>query len=764
MNSTFLLFKSIFIRFYNKLKMGGIIGVHMYIKLLVLAFAFSFITVGNIYSQEPGSQPLPLYQIEAYQLQPHESFNLDGRMNESFWNTMTPITNFTQQEPNEGGVPTEETEIYVAYDDNYLYVAARMYDSNPAGILAYQRRRNQSLATDDRFMFILDTFNDGRNAYFFETNPAGLRGDGLLTSGQGITLNKSWDGIWDARTSVDDEGWIVEIMIPFRTLDFDPDQTTWGINFQRTIRRINEEILWSGWRRNQGLFRPQNAGILTGLKDMNQGIGLEATPFTTANVNRTWSDDRVETDWTADAGFDLSYNITPSIRTSLTVNTDFAETEVDARRVNLTRFPLMFPEQRDFFLEGSNIFSFAPASNVYPFFSRRIGLIGGEPVPIHLGVKAIGRHNNTNLAFYQIRTGKSEAVNAEDFTVARVRQNILEESSIGLIYTRRATMDSDVFNNRQTLGTDIELQTSRFLGDKNLQFQGFFVWHNQHIPTENSSFWDRTSRGFRLSYPNYPFFWHASYREFGENFNPAAGFAQRVAFRRFQPSIGYEHIFNNSTLLRSWETELRFEYLMDLDFNLETMEIRLTPLELTFESGDQIELSASRNYERLNFDFDILRDGRFIIPIGDYYTWSYNLELSSASYRRVSGQVEFTHEGFWTGHRNIYEFELTVRPLPGINLSADFTRSDVSLEQGNFHTDLVRFQGNVDLTPNTAFTNIIQFDNLSDVLGLYNRFRWTIRPGSDLYLVYTYNWIRMDDMFTPIETQGAVKFSYTHRF
>jgi hypothetical protein len=737
----------------------------MYKKLLALASAFSFLIVGNIYSQEPDTQLLPLYQVEAYQLQPHESFTLDGRMNEAFWENVTPITNFTQQEPNEGSVPTERTEIFVAYDDSYLYIAARMYDSNPDRILAYQRRRNQSLATDDRFMWILDTFHDGRNAYFFETNPAGLRGDGLLTVGQSTNLNKAWDGIWDVRTSINEEGWIVEVQIPFRSLDFNPETTTWGINFQRTIRRSNEEILWAGWRRNQGLFRPQNAGILSGLEDLNQGLGLEVTPFTTASGNRTWlNGQNPENDYTADVGFDVSYNITPSLRTSLTINTDFAETEVDQRRVNLSRFDISFPEQRDFFLEGASIFSFVPESGVTPYFSRNIGLIAGEPVPIQAGIQVLGRHQNTNIGLYQIRTAETDISNREDFTAARIRQNILSQSSIGLIYTRRATLDDDFFNDRHTVGTDLELNTSRFMGDRNLQFQAFLVWNNMHTPDENTSFWDRTSRGVRIAYPNFPFYWHASYREFGEAFNPAVGFAPRVAFRRFQPSLGYEHVFSNSRILRSLETSFRFEYLTDLDFNLETMDIRLTPIELTFESGDQIEFTIARNFESLTFDFDILRDASIIIPAGDYYTWSYNLDFSSASFRRISAGAAITHQGFWTGNRTIYETDVTVRPWPGVNLSADFSRSDVSLAEGSFHTDLIRFRGNVDLTPNTAFTNIIQFDNISDVLGLYNRFRWTIRPGSDLYLVYTYNWLRMDDQFSPIETEGAVKFSYTHRF
>ena len=707
-----------------------------------------------------------VYLIEAYRLTDSESLNLDGKLNEPFWQQITPITNFTQQEPVEGGEPSQRTEVYVAYDSNNLYIAARLFDDEPDKILAWQKRRNQQLSTDDRFRLILDTFNDGRTAYLFETNPAAIRSDGLITVGQGININSSWDGIWEVRTTVDAEGWIVEMIIPFRTLDFQPDAAAWGINFQRTVRRNNEEILWSGWRRHQGLIRPQNAGTLIGLSNINQGLGLEVVPYVTGTGQRNHTaPSGSQNDFNADAGFDVSYNITPSISTALSINTDFAETEVDQRRVNLTRFPLVFPEQRDFFLEGSNLFTFAPRSNVIPFFSRRIGLVDGEQVPIRAGLKVLGREGNTNMGLYQIRTGGMNGVPAEDFTVTRISQNIFSESNIGIIYTRRGTHDdANLFNTRHTFGADMELGTSTFLGNKNLQFQAFFVWHNPHRPEEMSEFRDRTSRGVRINYPNFPFSVSASYREFGTHFDPAVGIAQRNAFRRFQPTFGYEWFLSNNSWIRSWEVQLFHEFLTDLDFKPQTVNLRLTPIDIEFESGERFEASIRRDFERLNADFDILRNGTMIIPSGDYYNWTFDTEFSTASYRTVSAGIEYTHQGFWTGIRNSYGLSATVRPFPGINLTGNWSRSDLRLPEGNFTSDIFRFRGNVDLTPNIAITNILQYDNLSDLLGLFSRFRWTLTPGSDLFLVYTTNWIQFDNRFEPIETEGAIKISYNYRF
>lgn len=354
---------------------------------------------------------------------------LDGLLNEGVWAQAQPITEFRQQEPIEGAQPNERTEIRVLYDDEALYIGAMLYDSDPSGILAYQLQRDAGLGTDDRFMWIISTFDDNRTGYFFETNPVGLLGDGLIEGGGGF--NKRWNGIWNIRTAIQDDGWSAEIRIPFSTLNFDPALGAWGINFQRTIRRHNEEILWNGWRRNEGLFRPIHTGQLNGLNDLSQGMGIELKPFVNVSTNRgpaagiNAGDD-------AKAGIDVTYSLTPSLRAALTLNTDFAEVEVDSRQVNLTRFPIRFPEQREFFLEGSGVFSFNWAD---PFFSRRIGLVEGQEVPIDFGARLGGQVGEYELGLYQVRTGDTSLDNgdgtvrpwgAEDFTVARVKRRLFQ--------------------------------------------------------------------------------------------------------------------------------------------------------------------------------------------------------------------------------------------------------------------------------------------------------------------------------------------------
>ena len=709
--------------------------------------------------------------IEAFRLPVDQKLILDGRLDETIWSEMPVYGDFTMQVPIEGGEPTEKSEIRIAFDRNNLYIAIKFYD-DPNGIKAFQRKRDVSLATDDRFMWILDTFNDGRNAYFFEINPGGLMGDGLLSIGQGFNLNKAWNGIWRVWTYIGDFGWSAEIRIPFRSINFDPKNDTWGINFQRTIRRKNEELLWTGHRRDQGLWRPQNAGILTGLSDVSQGLGLEVVPYGIVERQTHKQDDgSIKEDWEADGGLDINYNLTPGLKASITFNTDFAETEVDSRQINLTRFPLIFPERRAFFLEGTSIYQFAPRSGVNPYFSRRIGLdrATGQPVPITYGGRVIGRVGDYSLAMMQVRTGGLDSIRPEDFTVARVRRNFWKESSIGVMYTRRSTKDgeslSDPVKDRHSIGGDLALNTSKFFGDNNLQFQAFFVYHNASSPGDDSTdVWDRSTRGVRLNLPNRPWSGHVSYREFGNTFDPAVGFAPRRALRRLQPTIGYNPLFENSDIIRDISWEIEFVHLMDLDFNLLTQDLGFGLGVIQFETGDEVGLFVSRNFERLQNNFDIKGDSTIIIPLKEYVSWTAGFGFETASYRKIAASFEIIAGEFWSGNKTELETSITVRPLPGVNLSMEYLHADIALREGSFNTDLFRINGNFDVSPWVSFSSKLQFDNFSDLMAINNRFRWTITPGSDVFFVYNRIWIREFGDFTTLDTKGALKVSFTHRF
>jgi hypothetical protein len=739
---------------------------------LALAGIAGLPALGTAQSSDGGADDPPVTLV-AHRITGNAELRLDGNLEEEIWSLSTPISDFTQQEPSEGARPSERTEVRVAYDEEHLYIGAIIFD-DPEGILAYQKARDASLGTDDRFMWMLDTFLDGRTGYVFEINAAGLMGDAIMGGGHG---GKAWDGIWEVRTARRPDGWSAEIRIPFKTLNFDPTLDSWGINFQRTIRRKNEEILWRGYRRNQGLLRPVHAGRLTGLQGLSQGVGFEAVPSMVAGW-RNIPTNADPTTYPGDVSLDLGYSITPSLRAALSINTDFAEVEVDQRRVNLTRFPLRFQERRDFFLEGSGVFSFAERSGPSPYFSRRIGLESGEQIPITYGARVGGQAGRYELGFFQVRTGSQELVNqsltvpVEDFTIARVKRTIFSQSSIGAIYTRRATSpdpDRLRMDDRHTAGLDLDFETANLFGDKNFQFEAFFVWNSNPDPSLDRSLSDLTARGIRVNFPNDIWQAHVSYREFGHDYDPAVGFVTRNGFRRVEPNLTWRPR-PGTDWIRRFEFSAQYRYLADLTSGIaEEKQLRLVPFGMELESGDGFKLQATRQYEDLDFDFEV-SDGIDILA-GRYTNWEYSLQGRTAQKRRVSLEGQLMRGGFWDGDRNQARLGLTVRPTPGIRIQGNIERNEVDLPRGSFKTDLVRLGGGWDASPWVSMIGSVQYDNVSQIVGLFARLRWIVRPGNDIYFVYTHNWQNLGTGLLDRERElvtlsrgGSMKVNYSYRF
>ena len=464
----------------------------------------------------------------AARLAAEERIVLDGRFDEPVWQRAIPAADFVQVDPQNGQPATEKTEVRIAFGADALYMAVTCFDSEPERWSAYQRKRDEFLGSDDKFRWTIDTFLDGRSGYFFETNPLGVLSDALMgVNGQ----NRAWDGIWNLRARRSEIGWTLEIEIPFRTLNFDPNNDTWGINFDRTVIRKNETTIWSGWARNQGIQRMTNAGRVTGIREVTQGRGLDIKPYGLFESQASPGRGRSGMDRDANAGVDLFYNPTPSIRANLTVNTDFAQTEVDQRQVNLTRFSLFFPERRDFFLDGATFFDFSSAGGnnndqVIPFFSRRIGL-GADATPqkIDYGTKLTGQAGGQDVGLLHVRTGEDNGFASEDFTVARVKRRLLRRSYIGGLYTRRDARLPGA-GAAHTAGLDALLATSSFLGDQNLEGSGWALFNSEPgVPGGNAAF------GASLRYPND--LWNAKLEatEVQEHFNPSMGFISRRAPR-----------------------------------------------------------------------------------------------------------------------------------------------------------------------------------------------------------------------------------------
>jgi hypothetical protein len=698
-------------------------------------------------------------------LEKDESISVDGRLDEPAWQRTQPATDFRQQDPVNGAPATERTEVRVMFDRDRLFMGVICYDSTPDGIIGNQMQRDQPITSDDRFMWTFDTHLDGRTGYFFEVNPAGAMGDGLLPgTGGGLlggNVNKDWDGIWMARVRRSETGWTVEVEIPFRTLGFDPGLPGWGANFQRTIRRKDEEVLWTGYARNEGLRRMSNAGLLAGITDVSQGFGLDVTPYIVADYTEAPGRGLpVKKD--ATGGVDFFYNITPQLKANLTVNTDFAETEIDQRRVNLTRFPLFFPEKREFFLDGATLFDFArePDNSVMPFFSRRIGLDdNGRPQRIDAGIKLTGQIGLHDIGFFQARTASSPDVRGEDFTVLRAKRRFLRQSYAGVLYTRRDRRDAAAESTSHTFGADFLLATSQFRGRQNVEFSGFYVQNSDVLRRD-----DNAAFGFRLDYPNDRWSGSLSYRELQKNYNPAVGFVQRNGYRRWNPVWGFFPRPNQHPWIRQFSFQSALEVISDSGSNqLLTRKIELTLFRMETHSGESIAFQAEPATEYLDQDFRISRG--ITLPRGNRYNFTrYVVQARTANRRMFAVTSQLGLGTFYSGRRREFTTELGIRPSRGMVAITNVEWNRVELPEGNFSISLIRTVVRKQFNPWVSLANHLQYDTVSRVIGWQFRLRWILRPGNDLYVVYAQNWLDDFGNRITLDRTAATKLSYTHRF
>ena len=723
------------------------------------------LTAGSASAQQAGGPqgnglPPDRRVLTAVRLAASESIALDGVLDEAAWQRAVPAADFIQQDPLLGGTPTERTEVRILFDGERLYMGVSCFDSEPDRLLGNTMKRDAFLSADDRFMWTMDTFLDQQTGYFFEMNPSGLMADSLMGAGGN---DRAWDGIWDAQVRVTEAGWTIELEIPFRTLNFDPDAPAWGINFQRTVRRKNEENLWTGHERNQGLRRMANAGLLVGIADVTQGHGLDIKPYVASTTfDAPGTDPSSALDTSADVGLDLAYNLTPDLRANLTVNTDFAQTEVDQRLVNLTRFPLFFPEKRDFFLDGSTFFRPEQlAGEVQPFFSRRIGLNeNGAPQKIDLGVKLTGQIGGQDVGLLQVRTAEEHDVLGEDFTVLRLKRRIAAQSYVGTFVSRRHTRGPLAPDDRHTAGFDVHLETSTFRGTDNLEASGYFLWATNPLDTG-----DNLAYGAQIAYPNDRWNARVWFTEIQENHRPAVGFVRRRGFRDYSSML----FFGPRPAGHPWIRQLRFGFRSGVKTDMQnrqlTREVDVTAFRAELHSQETFEVHVIPSYERLERNFEI-SDG-IVLPIGGEHTFTrYRFQASTAARRILATRSSVELGSFFSGDRREVVVNLSVRPRPGVlvNLQSEWNR--VSLPEGGFDTRVYRVIADTQFSPWIYLVNNVQFDSVSANLGWQSRLRWILQPGNDLYLVYTQNWHddAVLDRFVTLERRGAAKFVYTYRF
>ncbi|MCI5106207.1 MAG: carbohydrate binding family 9 domain-containing protein [Pseudomonadales bacterium] len=695
---------------------------------------------------------------------------IDGIIDEAVWQQAEMITDFHQTSPGDGDPTSEPTELYVVYTDQALYIAARMYDSDPELISAPTIRHGQGLPFDDRLVVILDPFNQGRAGYRFETNLNGVRHDALYENTTSFRLD--WNTIWETATSVEDDAWVAEIEIPFKSLPFDPNVETWGFNFGRGIRRKGEEMAWVSQNRS---YNPSIMGEMTGMRDMDQGLGLDIVPSFAAVRQRQYSP--AASDESLEPSLDAFYRLTPSLNAALTINTDFSATEVDNRQVNLTRFSLFFPEKRDFFLNDSDLFQFgnisgfaggnnaasgASQQNARPYFSRKLGLSGnGQPVDIEVGARISGRQGRFNIGTLAIRQDAYGKVAASDLLITRLSANVLEDSQVGVIFT-----DGDPTSNldNSVMGADFQYVNNEFMGDRILQ--GDLFYQQSDTP---GLVGDDASYGFGIRLPEGEGLRsRVGYKVVEENFNPAMGFVNRSNISDLTADIGYTYFFDNSDYLQSAFAGIDMQRIDVLDGDLQSEVIAWRLLELRSNSRDTFSLAYYNNKENVLAPFTIYRDPdrEVIIQPGNYDFNEQEISFGTGGQREFSGSISYRQGDFYNGDRTNISTEFSWNQSRYFRMSLSHDWNDIELPQGNFITRLSSLNTQVAFSPTLYWINLIQYDNLSEEIGINTRLQWVPKAGQEGFIVLNYNVQDRDrnNRFEAAYSDLSVKFRYTFRF
>ena len=683
-----------------------------------------------------------------------EALTIDGRLDEETYSTVLAIDGFVQQEPVENAPASEKTEAWIFFDADNLYVAARNWDSQPERMVANEMRHDSSnLIQNENFSVVLDTFHDRRNGFLFIVNALG----GMLEEVFFDERNPSrdWNTVWNARTGRFDGGWTVEIAIPFKSLRYRPGAgQTWGIQMRRIIRWKNERTWLSPVPASYGIqpFRVSVAATMVGLETPPPAKNVEIKPYAIGRLitDRTARPTPVENNGTGDVGLDVKYSITRSLTADFTLNTDFAQVEEDEQQVNLTRFNLFFPEKREFFLEGQGIFNFAGRSaggggdEPIMFFSRQIGISQGRPVPILGGARLTGRVGNFNVGVVNIQADDYPQAGAREtnFTVMRLRRDVLQRSTVGALMTNRSvstrgrgssqTFGVDgVFSLHENVRLDTYLartQTPGVSGD-DLSYKGSFEYNG-----------DRYGLGL-------------DHLAVGGNFNPEVGFLRRTNFRQSGIDARFSPRPRSSQLVRKYYYQGVYNYIATGSGRLESRTAGAA-FRTEFQNGDNAILEAARSYELLVSPFRIARD--VTIPTGGYGYGGVAASYQPGAQRRVAGTFTVQHGGFYSGTQTAASYRGRIAVHPQLALEPVISFNWIDLPQGAFTTKLISTRATAPLTPRMFISALVQYNSSAAALSTNVRFRWEYQPGSELFVVFTEGRNTLGPGSPFMETRGFV--------
>jgi hypothetical protein len=696
---------------------------------------------------------------------------IDGEiLGEAVWQDAPVADSFWQEQPNEGQPASERTEVRLLFTATTLYVGVVCYDRAPRSIIVSDARRDAPLDETDSFQMIFDTYRDRLNGFVFGTNPAGIEYDGQVTnegqgggglgrgqtqqSGSGGGFNLNWDGAWWVRTKINDIGWSAEFAIPFRTLRFPAgaDQA-WGVNFQRNIRRRNERSYWAPIPRQYDLYRLSLAGTVSGLQTPTIRQ-LTLTPYALGNVLAS-GEKPVDSDLLGDIGLDAKYNVTPSLTLDATVNTDFAQVEVDDQQVNLDRFDLFFPEKRPFFLENAGFFSVGNPGEVDLFFSRRIGISEqGEAIPILGGARLSGKSGPYNIGLLNMQTDEfGDRTPGNNFSVARVSRDLPNRSSVGVLFVNRqgtgSRASSDDYNRTYAVDGKWGVGQHTVLSS--------FVAKTQTpgIDEDDVAFNVRS----RTNMPRYDI--ELGYQAVGEQFNPEVGFLTRRGYRK--PDARLMTRFRPRSFLNIQELRPHTSYRGFWGFD-GFQESGHWHIDTHWELKNSYEVHTGFNltHEGVRTPFEIYPD--VIVPPGTYEHGEAQLVFMTNQGAPVSLDVESTIGGFFGGDRVSVTPTLRMRLRETLTTEVTYERNDVDLPWGDFVANLVRTRTSFSFNTRTFVQALVQYNDRADLWSMNFRFGWLQAANTGLFIVYT-DTRGLYDLFDRAErTDRSLIVKFSRRF
>ena len=696
---------------------------------------------------------------------------IDGTLDEELYRRVSPMTGFIQIEPDDGQVASERTELWLAFDADNVYVSFRVWDSQMDRLVATEMRRDNGLlwSGNDNVVFVFDTFNDRRSALSFTVNALGGRADGQVINEK--QFNPDWNPVWDLKTGRFEGGWTVEGALPFKSLRYQPGTAqTWGFNAMRVKRSKNEISMLSPAPRSQGaqgVEQTAYAARLLGIEAPPQGVSIDVKPYVTSSVSsdRTASP-RLTNDGHAAVGFDAKYAVTRNLAADVTVNTDFAQVEADQQQINLTRFSLFFPEKREFFLENQGTFSFGgvavgslnAGTSDAPilFYSRRIGLNTGREVPIDAGGRLTGRAGRYSIGAINIQSdddAQSGAL-ATNFTVARVKRDLLSRSSIGAIVTNRSVSAAGGGRN-VAYGLD-----GSFIFFKNLQINTY--WARTDSEQTLGRHGNDTSYRAQLDYNGDRYGLQVERLGIGDSFNPEVGFVKRLdmfrnfALARFSPRPG------GRSAIRKYVYQASVDYIENGSGSLETRTVT-GEFALDFKNADRVGVLYTDAFEFLPVP---LRVGSLTLPVGSYAFETVRLNYNMGQQRTVSANVSVDVGSFYDGRKTTLSVARGRVPVTHqLSLEPTYSYNDVRLSVGQFTAHLAGSRVTYTMTPLMFVSALLQYNSGTNAVSTNARLRWEYQAGSELFVVYNEERNTLTPRFPALNNRSfIVKFNRLFRF